>query len=272
MAWNSLHSGKRYAPLWGGLEELRSAWRRAGWRPLLGLAAAVLTGCQGMAMYSSLDSAQLRVIDASPDAGIIDSYGNDEALAYNLSFGTMTSYIALTPGDYQLTAARAGTHQTLAAGSESLAAGKQYTEIIGAGLADMRQAVFVDRSKPAPEGEIAVRVINATTRLGALSVSMAPMASADSRAMSSSSLATHLGPGVSSGYVILPMGTYAIDVASADTSLSSSTAKLLSGVQIPYPSGAVRTVVLIDQPSAGDQPSSSQPRVQAIVADDADAP
>ena len=272
MAWNPLHSGKRYAPLWGELEELRSAWRRAGWCAVLGLVASALSGCQGMAMYSSLDSAQLRVIDASPDAGVMDSYGNDAALAYNLTFGTMTSYIAMTPGVYQLTAARAGTHQMLVASSESLAAGKQYTEIIGAGLADLRQAIFVDRSTPAPEGEIAVRVINETTRPGALRVSMVPMAFTDSKAESSFSLAPHLGPGVSSGYVTLPMGTYAVDVAPANRSRSSSTAMLLSGVQIPYPSGAVRTVVLLDQPSTGDQSGSSQPGVQAIVADDADAP
>ena len=271
MAWKSSFPGRGCAPFWAAPAELASAWRRVGGCAALGLAAVFLIGCQGMAMDSSLDSAQLRVIDASPDAGIIDSYGNDGALAYNLSFGTMTSYIAVAPGDYQLTAARAGTHQTLAACSESLAVGRQYTEIIGSGLADMRSAVFVDRSTPAPEGEIAVRVINETTHPGALRVSMVPLIATDSRAMSSYALASHLGPGASSGYVTLPMGAYAVEVKSANRA-QSSTANLLRGVQIPYPSGAVRTVVLIDQPIPVDQPSSSQTGVQAIVADDADAP
>ncbi len=253
---------------------LRHLWRvcnRVGWCAAIALAAVGITGCQGMAMYPSLDSAQLRVIDASPNAGVIDSYGNNSALAYNLSFGTITNYIALSPGYYQLTADRAGTRQALVAGSQSLAAGKQYTEIIGASLANMRQTVFLDRSTPAPQGEIAVRVINETTFPGSLNVTMVSMASPDSKALRSSPLAVNLGSGASSGYVLLPMGTYAIHLTPSGAPLPSAPATLLSGVQQPYPSGAVRTAVLIDQPAAGAQQPLPQPSVQAIIADDADA-
>ena len=233
----------------------------------MALAAAGLSGCQGIAM----NSAQLRLVDASPDAGVIDSYQNSSALAYNLGFGTMTSYIPMSPGVYNLAAEKAGTRQVLAASTETLAANKQYTEIIGAGLANLQQTLFLDESTPAPAGRIAVRVINATTRGGGVDVYLVPMATSSSKGLSASPLAVNLGAGANSGYIDLPEGTYAIDVVPTGTVLASSTITLLSGAQVAYESGAVRTVVLIDQQTSSVQYAVPAAGVQAIVAADADA-
>ncbi|MGC9198438.1 MAG: DUF4397 domain-containing protein [Acidobacteriaceae bacterium] len=270
MPFTPLHPGRSSTPPRIRLRQVWLARRPAVGCALLALASAGITGCQGMAMYSNLHAAQLRVIDASPDAGVIDSYGNNGALAYNLSFGAITNYIPLSPGDYRLTADRAGTRQILVTNNQRLAADQQYTEIIGASLANMRQTIFHDRSTPAPQGEIAVRVINETTRPGSLNVSMVSLASPDDKTIRSSSLAVNLGSGASSGYVLLPMGTYAIHVTSSAAS-PSAPASLLSGAQQPYPSGAVRTVVLIDQTPPSPQQPLPQPSVQAIIAADADA-
>jgi hypothetical protein len=235
--------------------------RRAFFAAML-LAAAGLSGCQGI----TSTSAQLRIIDASPDAGVIDSYQNSSALAYNLGFGTMTSYIPMSPGVYNLAADKAGTRQTLVANSETLAPNRQYTEIIGAGLANLQQTLLLDQSTPAAAGRIAIRVINQTTRSGAVDVYLVPFGRG-----SSSPLAINLGFGANSGYIDLPEGTYAIDVVSTGTVLASSTVTLFSGAQVEYASGAVRTVVLIDQASIGAQHAALTPGVQAIVAEDADA-
>jgi hypothetical protein len=253
------HPGKASAPT--------AALRRAAWFAAMALAALGLSGCQGIAM----NSAQLRVVDASPDAGVIDSYQNSSALAYNLGFGTMTSYIPMSPGVYNLASEKAGTRQVLASSTETLAANKQYTEIIGAGVANLQQTLFLDESTPAPSGRIAVRVINATTRAGAVDVYLVPMASTVSKSLSASPLAVNLGVGANSGYIDLPEGTYAIDVVPTGTVLASSTVTLLSGAQVAYASGAVRTVVLIDQQNTGAQQTALPPGVQAVVAADADA-
>ena len=223
------------------------------------LAALGLSGCQGITMTS----AQLRIIDASPDAGVIDSYQNTSALAYNLAFGTTTSYIPMSPGVYNLAAEKAGTRQTLVAGNATLVANRQYTEIIGAGLSNLQQTLLLDQSDPAPAGHIALRVINQTTRPGALDVYMVPLA----RGTAASKLASNLSFGVNSGYVDLPEGTYAIDVVPSGNVLASTTTRLLSGAQLAYDSGAVRTIVLIDQEASGQQRAG----VQAILAADADA-
>lgn len=229
------------------------------------LAALGLSGCQGI----SINSAQLRVIDASPDAGTIDSYQNNSALAYNLGFGTMTTYIPMAPGAYNLAADKAGTRQTLVTGTETLAPGKQYTQIISAGLANLQQTILLDQSTPAPVGQVSLRVMNETTHPGALDVYLVPLASASNKAMSASPLAVNLAAGGNTGYINLPEGTYAIDVVPAGTPLTSSTVTLLSGEQLEYPSGAVRTLVLIDHETPGAQHTT--PGVQAIIGDDADA-
>ena len=236
--------------------------RRAFFAAML-LAAVGLSGCQGI----TSTSAQLRVIDASPDAGVIDSYQNSSALAYNLGFGTMTSYIPMSPGVYNLAAAKAGTHQTLVASSETLAPNRQYTEIIGAGLANLQQTLFLDQSTPATSGRVNLRVINQTTRSGAVDVYLVPFG----KGSSNSPVAVNLGFGANSGYIDLPEGTYAIDVVPTGTLLTSSTATLFSGAQVAYASGAVRTVILIDQATPGAQHPALAPGVQAIVAEDADA-
>ena len=246
------HPGKTSTP--------KAAYRRAAWFAAVALAALGLSGCQGIAM----NSAQLRLVDASPDAGVIDSYQNSSALAYNLGFGTMTSYIPMSPGVYNLAADKAGTRQTLVANNQTLAANRQYTEIIGAGLANLQQTFLADQSTPAPAGRIAIRVINQTTRSGAVDIYLVPFG----RGTSPSPLAINLGFGANSGYIDLPEGTYAIDVVPTGTLLTSSTVTLLSGDQIAYASGAVRTIVLIDQAVVGTLHPAVNPGVQAIVAED----
>jgi len=231
---------------------------------LLALALAVFSGCQSIDM----NSPQLRVIDASPDAGVLDSYQNNAGLAYNLSFGTMTSYVPMSAGSYTLTADRAGTRQTLATTNATLSPGKQYTAIIGNDLASMQQTILLDQSQPAPAGEIAVRFVQQATRSGAVDIYLVPR---NGRPANTQAIATNLSFGANSGYLSVPAGTYAIDIVPTGTVLVSSTVTLLSGAQVDYPSGSVRTVVLIDQEILGPQRAGLTPGVQTITLADADA-
>src|ERR1700761_7220161 len=83
-------------------------------RLLAALAAlGTLTGCG--AIVSSAPEAHVRIINATPDSPRLDLYQDSNALAFNLDFGTVTSYIQLTPGAYNITASTAGTRQVLSA-------------------------------------------------------------------------------------------------------------------------------------------------------------
>ena len=226
---------------------------------VLSLAGLSLVGCQSIDM----NTAQLRVIDASPDAGALDSYQNGTGLAYNLQFGAMTSYVPMTPGSYALTATRAGTRQVMVAANTSLVANHQYTEIVGNIAANMQNTVLQDQTTPAAAGQIAVRLVQEATRAGAVDVYMV------SKSGHAVPLVTNLSFGANSGYLTLPAGTYALAVVPTGTVLVSSTVTLLSGAELEYDSGAVRTVVLIDQEILGTHAAGLTVGVHAIVAEDA---
>ncbi len=229
----------------------------------LALALAGLSGCQSLDM----NSVQLRVIDASMDAGVLDLYQNNVALAYNVEFSTMTSYVSMAPGTYTLSADKAGTRQALASEVATLAAGRQYTEIIGSSAAALQQTVLLDQATPAPSGQIALRFVHQALRAGAVDVYLVPKGG---RLAGSSPLTVDLGVGANSGYLLVPAGTYAIDIVPTGASLAVWNSTLMNGAQVEYASGAVRTVVLIDQEILGQHTAGLSAGVQAIVGADAD--
>lgn len=232
--------------------------------PLLLLGAAMLlSGCQSLAG----NSAQLRILDASPDAGVIDAYQNNTGLAYNLQFGTVTTYVAMQPGTYTLSAAKSGTRQILVSGSASLVGGHQYTEIIGNVAGDLQQFVLEDQIQPAPAGQIALRLLNEAPRTGHVDVYLVARGG---RLANTSPLAVNLAFSGLTGYINVPAGAYAIDVVPAGTALVSSSTTLMSGAQVAYDAGSVRTVVILDQETLGPQHGPLTPGVQAIIATDFD--
>jgi hypothetical protein len=236
------------------------------------LASLMFTGCQSIQLNANT-AAQLRFINASPDAGGIDSYQNNIGLAYSLPFGTVTTYVPMAPGGYALSADKAGTRQTLASSNVILGAGHQYTAILGNIAAGLQQTLYVDQTQPAPSGEIAIRLLDQATRAGAVDVYLVP---GSGRLAFTAPVATNLSFGSNSEYLSLPAGTYALVVAPAGTSPTSSSATLLSGAQVGYASGAVRTIVLIDsplalRPFADPQAGVLTPAVESIIAIDSDA-
>jgi hypothetical protein len=224
------------------------------------IAMAALTGCQSM----SMNSAKLRVIDVSSNTGPVDSYQDSTALAYNLEYGTVTSYVPSVPGTSTLALDKAGTRQTLASAESALAAGKQYTEIVTGSLANMQQTTLLDQSTPAPAGQTAIRLVNEASTAGSVDVYLIPPRT---RLSTLSPVATNLAVGANPGYVTVPDGTYSISVLPTSVPPSSS-AKLFTGPQVEYPSGSVRTVVLIDKQPSRSEPQSGSQTMQAVTATD----
>src|SRR5215831_2946851 len=90
---------------------LRLRARKAVGCAALLVLGALLSGCQGI--VNSPTASQVRIIAASPDAPGLDIYQNNVAIAYNLGFGTITSYVPVDPGTYTTSANSAGTKQVL---------------------------------------------------------------------------------------------------------------------------------------------------------------
>jgi hypothetical protein len=235
-------------------------------RPAIRLVAALaalgtLTGCQ--AIVSSAPQAHVRIINATPDSPRLDLYQDSNALAFNLDFGTVTSYIQLAPGAYNITANTAGTRQVLTAAKTTFTTSGQYTVLIGNTSASLQQLILADQSQPAPPGQTALRFINEATRAGAVDIYLVP---AGQRASSVSPLVTGIAFGANTGYVNVPTGTYSLAMVPAGTAPTNATIAVYTGPQVTYSVGAARTIILIDPPLA------VTPGLRVITANDFDPP
>lgn len=235
--------------------------RPAGRLAVLALSLAALSGCQ--AVISTPPTAQLRIIDASPDAPGLDIYEGTTPLAYNLGFGTLTSYIQISPGTYTISADTAGSKQTLSSSKATLAVTDQYTVLIGNVAASLQQVVLTDQSQPAPSGQVSFRFIDQATRIGAVDIYLVP---SGEKLTAVSPVVTNIAFGVNTGYLNIPFGTYSLVMVPTGTVPTSTTIATYSGTQVTYSPGAARTFVLIDQQLV------STPGLQVVTATDFDSP
>jgi hypothetical protein len=223
--------------------------------------ALALTGCQivaGTGQYT-----QVRFIDASPDAPGLDIYQNSNVSLYNIGFGTASSYVPIAPSNYAYSVDVTGTRQQLAGVTGAFALGTQYTILVGNVTARLQMTLLKDQSTPAPSGQVALRFLDQSTRVGPVDIYLLPSGSA---LTSVSPIATGIGFGNAPTYIDAPSGTYSIAIVPAGTVPTGNTVPLYTGSQIEYTSGAARTIILIDQQLV------TTPGLQAISADDYDSP
>ena len=228
----------------------------------MAVGALLMVGCQSIEM-SPENVAQVRVIAASPDASSMDFYAGGTVLAYGVEFGAASTYVPLTPGNVRLSANTANTTQMLIASNAPLAAGKQYTAVVTNVAASLQETIYADQTTPAPTGDVAVRVIDAATRAGNVDLYMVP---ANGKLTATAAVRAGVAFGASTGYVLVPAGTYSLVVVPAGTAPTNQALPLMTGPQTNYVAGAVRTVVLVDHPN------TSMPGVDAITANDYDPP
>ena len=72
---------------------------------------------------------RLRVIHAAPDAGAVDILVNDQIVLSNVPFGTISSYLTVPGGTYDLKVNATGTAITAIHTSVTAAAGNNYTAV-----------------------------------------------------------------------------------------------------------------------------------------------
>lgn len=216
--------------------------RKAGRFGALASIVAALSGCQGI--VNSPTMSQVRIINASPDAPGLDIYQNSTAIAYNLGFGTITSYVPIDPGTHTTTATVAGTKQILSSSKTTFVTASQYTVLIGNVAASLQQLTLKDQSQPAPSGQIALRFIDQATRIAAVDIYLIP---SGSKLTDVTPLYTNLSFGVNTGYLNIPVGTYSLVMVPTGTIPTSTTVATYTGPQVTYTAGSASTIILIDQ-------------------------
>jgi hypothetical protein len=239
----------------------RQSLRRLMQFAALSAGLGFLSGCQGIA--SNTSSSQIRIIDASPDAPGLDMYQGTGVLAYNLGFGTITSYIPITAGTYTITADSAGSKQVLVSTKGTFANSSQYTVLIGDVAAGLAGTILTDQSQSAPSGQVAFRFIDQATRISAVDVYLIP---AGQKLTTVTPVVTGLTLGVNTGYLNIPTGTYTIVMVPTGTVPTSTTVATYAGSQITYSGGSATTIILIDQQLV------TTPGLQVITAPDYQSP
>jgi hypothetical protein len=236
---------------------VRQAARLASTAALL----VALSGCQ--AVVNNAPSSQVRVINASPDAPSLDLYQGGNPVAYNLGFGAVTSYVPVIPGTYTIAANSAGTRQAVSSSRAALAASAQYTVLIGDVAGNLQQLILTDQNHPALPGQVSLRFIDQATRVPAVDIYLVP---AGQKLTATSPTVTDIAFGANTGYLSVPTGAYTLAMLPTGTLPASTTAPTYTGTQITYPSGAARTIVLIDQQLL------TTPGLQVVTAEDYDSP
>ena len=221
----------------------------------------LLAGCQ--AVVSSPSASQVRVITASPDAPGLDLYLNNKILAYNLSFGSMTSYIAVDAGMSTMAADTAGTKQALVLAKNTFVTANQYTVLIGDVAGNVQALVLKDQAQAAPAGQISLRVLDEATRMGALDLYLVP---SGQKVTAVTPLISNLMFGNTPFYLNVPTGTYTLVAVPAGTVPTSTTVATYTGTQVTYAAGSATTVVLLDDLQV------TKPGVQVITAIDYTSP
>ncbi|MHB1022004.1 MAG: DUF4397 domain-containing protein [Acidobacteriaceae bacterium] len=216
----------------------------------------LMPGCTSITGSQSLS--QVRIIDASPDAPGMDVYEGSNVIAYNLGFGTVTSYVPITPGTKTVTMDTAGSKQKLVSATALFGTSKQYTVLVSNIAADLQEQVLTDQSSAAPTGEIAVRFVDEATQIGAVDIYLVP---SGAKLADTNPILTGMTFPTVGGYINVPTGSYSIVVTSAGTSTA-----LYTGNTVAYAAGAARTFVLLDQQIL------NKPAVNVITATDYDSP
>jgi hypothetical protein len=220
------------------------------------LLLATLTGCQNLT--AGMPEAQVRMIDTSADAPDLDVYQGGSALAYNLGFGTVSSYVSIPPGASTVSAHTAGTKQLLSSFRGSFTASGHYTVLLSGGpTGAISETVLADQSVAAPVGMASVRVLNQARRgTGDVDVYLVR---AGSTLAESRPFMTNSGFGENGSYMNVPAGAYKVVVVAA-----GATVPIYSGATVTYGSGSARTLVVLDSQRIDGQ------RVHVVAAEDFD--
>ena len=226
--------------------------------------AAMLLPLAGCAMVSgSSNAAQIRIIDASPDAPGLDVYAGANVLAYNLGLGTITTYIPITPGNYGILIDTDGTRTQLVSAPATLQSGNEYTALIGNYLASLQEIILKDQTTAAPSGQIDVRFIDQSVRGGAFDIYLVP---SGSTILQVKAVLTNITFNSNTGYISIPTGTYTLVAVPTGTTPTATSTSLYTGSAVSYPSGSARTIIFLDQQLI------TMPGIQAIIANDYDSP
>jgi hypothetical protein len=150
----------------------RSLPRRAGL--VLALCAAGVLALP-VAAAAQGAPAQVRIAHFSPDAPAVDVYVNDDRVLSGVAYPTVSRYLELPAGSYELAVRPAGaaaSSDPVIEATAEVEGGNAYTVAAVGALADIRGEIFTDDLGGPASGKAKVRVIHAAPEVPAVDVAV----------------------------------------------------------------------------------------------------
>ncbi|WP_435359114.1 DUF4397 domain-containing protein [Haloarchaeobius sp. DFWS5] len=231
----------------------------------IGAGTAIVAGATGSALGATAGAAEenagLRVAHASPDAPAVDVLVDGSAVVEGLEFGTVTDYLEVPPGEYEVAVNAAGTDQTVFGPVAVELEAAHYTAVARGEVTSEDSEFTVSLFQDTYEGDLGddearVRAIHASPDAPQVDVTV------DDDALT---VFDNVAYGESSGYTTVPAGTYDVEVrpcAGGDAVFEVS--------DVPLEGGTTYTVFAIGYLSPDDDPSDESFRLKPVV--DASAP
>lgn len=224
---------------------------------LLVVAVAVGAAAVGtIAVSHSSDSSNpqavsyLRVAHLSPDAPAVDVYLDNESVVTNASFGDVTDYLHLSPGEHTILITAAGDREAVVLNETATVEPRTVLTVAAAGeLAADGNSTFglrfySDNAVAPASNSSALRIAHLSPDAGAVTLTANN---------GSTVLAENLSDGETADYLTVPPGNYTVELRQAD---GNGTGTLLETVEVSLEGGQAYTAWAIGYvvPLTGQQP------------------
>jgi Domain of unknown function (DUF4397) len=214
----------------------RLAWF---WLGLLLCVTLFLIGCGG----SSSSTAELRLLQASPDAPHVGVLIDGTSIAANLAYGNATVYIPLGAGSRHIQVVPVNGSSPILDQTFSFAPSIDYTLLLTGPAASIQPVMLTDGGTTSVLNNGYVRVVNASTNMGAADVYIVPAGTSIVGVMPTTANLAFDG---STGYQVTADGNYEVLMTTPGSSKA-----LLSTGPISLTSAQNQTVVALDGTSGG---------------------
>ena len=218
----------------------RLAWH---WLGLFSCVTVWSTGCGGSG--SSGADAQLRFLQASPNAPQVNVLIDGASVATNLIYSGATPYIPVKPGSRHVQVVPVSGSSPILDQTVSLASTTNQTLLLTGPAASIQSVALTDGGTTTTTGDGNVRVVNASGSMGAADVYIVSAGSSIVGVQPVTG-STPLAFAKNTGYQLIAAGNYEVFMTAPGT-----TNALLSTGSISLTSAQNQTVVALDGTSGG---------------------
>lgn len=207
------------------------------------LASLAIAACDDDDPVAPVQTAQVRVVHASPDAPAVDVLFDDQVVLSNVPYKAASNYLTVEAGPGNLKVRAAGTSNVVIDANATVLANTTYTAIAAGFLANIAPIILVDDLTLPASGNIKLRLVHAAPTAGPVDIYVTTP-TADLTTTNPTLSAVPFG--AASAYLEVPAGTYRVRIAPAGT---KNVAIDVNNVSLT--SQQVRTAIAVDAPGGG---------------------